>query len=406
MLRVPIAHARAGMVLALPVYHPRRGDTVLLKEGRPLDARSVWRLGELGVREIWIRYPGFEIIEEYLPRETLEAQATIVRHVAEAFDAVTRDAHAELEYDAYRSAVASLLERLLANPRAAVFIQEMAECSRPALRHATTVCFVSVLMGLKLEGYLISERSRLQVPAARDVTSLGLGAMFHDVGMLRLDPEVVHRWNATLDESDEAWRRHVWIGFEMVRHAIGPAAAAAVLHHHQKYDGSGFPRRIRLDGSDEPLAGSDIHVFARIVAAADLFDRLRHPPAQGPDAEPVPTVRVLRRMQEKPLADWLDPVVFRALLAVTPPYPPGTIVELSNGVRGVVVEWCPRDPCRPTVQELPSDPFDVPRGELIAPRHVLRDMPEVLVVRAGGHDVSADNFFSQSPEAFELRISA
>src|SRR5262249_47031041 len=145
---------------------------------------------------------------------------------------------AKLEYGDYRAAISGVMSHLLANPAAAVFIQELAGSEEPVLRHATNVCLLSILMGLKLDDYLIAERTRLSGYAARDVTSLGVGAMLHDIGMLRLDPAVVQRWNRWFDESDQEWRRHVTIGFEMVKDAIGPAAAAGVLHHHQKYDGS------------------------------------------------------------------------------------------------------------------------------------------------------------------------
>lgn len=405
MLRVPIAYAKPGMVLALPVFHPRRPDTVLLKEGLGLEARAVARLAELRVGEVWIRYPGLEMVGEYVSQEVLESQASVTQRIGEAFEAVSRGAHAKLEYSEYRLAVASMMERLLANPKAALFMQEMSDRSQPVLRHASGVCMLSVLMGLKLDDYLVMERSRLSVHAARDVASLGVGAMMHDVGMLRLDPEVVQRWCEEQDESDPRFQKHVVLGYELVREAVGPAAAAAVMHHHQRFDGSGFPRRVRLDGSEESLAGSDIHVFARIVACADLYDRVRYAPGAKEDAAPLPVVRVLRRLQEKPYCSWIDPMVYKALLAVLPAFAPGSIVELSNGARGVVTEWFAEDPCRPNIQELgdPSKGFDprTPPGR----RFVLRDTAGLIVVKAEGQDVSRDNFFPCTPGEYDLKLS-
>src|SRR3954469_2336888 len=241
MLRVPIAYAKPGMVLALPIFHPKRPDTVLLKEGLGLDSRSIWRLAELKVLDLWIRYPGFEIVGTYISQEVLESHAAVPRRIGDAFEALSADAHAKLEYSDYRAAVTALLEKILANPRAAVFIHEMADRSQPVLRHASTVCLLSLLMGLKLDDYLVIERTRLTSQAARDVAALGVGAMLHDVGMLRLDPAVLHAWNRTQDESAAAFQRHVVLGHEMVREAVGAAAAAVVLHHHQRFDGTGFP---------------------------------------------------------------------------------------------------------------------------------------------------------------------
>src|SRR3954454_21292084 len=154
MLRVPIAYAKPGMILALPVFQPRRPGTILLKEGLALDARSITRLAELRVGELWIKYPGIEVVGEYISQEVMESHAVVTQRIGEAFESVSQDAHAKLEYSEYKNAVASLLEKLLANGRAAVFIQEMADRSQPVLRHASSVCMLSVLMGLRLENYL------------------------------------------------------------------------------------------------------------------------------------------------------------------------------------------------------------------------------------------------------------
>jgi HD-GYP domain-containing protein (c-di-GMP phosphodiesterase class II) len=406
MLRVPIGYAQQGMVLAMPIFHPRRHDTMLLKAGMVLDDRTVARLVELKIKEFWIRYPGFDFLGEYVCPEIQEAQAGITRHIADAFDSVSQGTHARLDYAEYKNAIGGLLSRLIANPKASIFVQEMADRSEPALRHSSSVCMISVLMGLKLENYLIEQRVRMQAQGARDVASLGLGAMLHDVGMLRISPEALERWNKTQDESDPEFQQHVVLGFKQVRENIGPSAAAAVLHHHQKYDGSGFPRRVLLDGSTMPLQGRDIHIFARIIAAADIFDRLRYPPSLAPEQPGLPVVRALRQMQTRPYADWIDPIVFRALLAVVPAYAPGTIVTLSTKEQAVITETFGDDPCRPVVQTIkdPSRTFaDAPEG---SKRYDLRSCPDISIVEAEGQDVSGDNFRLTPDMALEMDLLA
>lgn len=404
MLRVPIAYAKPGMVLAMPILHPRRADTILLKSGIQLDAHSIDRLREINLREVWINYPGTEFLCAYYCPEVLKAQAALAQHIANAFDSVVSGSRAKLEYNLYRNAIAELIDRLLLFPRSAAFLQELADHDQPLLRHASTVCMLAVLMGLKLDDYIIVERARLSAHGARDIVGLGLGAMFHDVGMARMAPDVLQRWNHTQDESDPDWRAHVHVGFDVVKNALGPAAAAAVLHHHQKFDGTGFPRRLRLDGTEEPLAGSDIHVFARIVAAADLFDRLRHPPAALPDSTPTPVVRVLKRLQQQPYANWIDPMVFRGLLSVVPPYVPGSIVTLSTGQQAVVTEWFPEDPCRPAVHILPNG-LDALGPDDPIERIDLRQRTGIVVARAEGHDVTSDNFFPEHPGQFDIKLA-
>jgi len=192
----------------------------------------------------------------------------------------------------------------------------------------------------------------------------------------------------------------VHIGYELVHGHVGPAAAAAVLHHHQAWDGSGFPRRISLDGVSRPVGGDRIHVFARIVAGADLFDRVRH--AGGVE---IPTVRALRLIRDRHVGSRLDPMIFKALLAVVPAYAPGSIVRLSDGQRAVVTEWFPDDPCRPTVHAGEDIDAGFTGADPRLTRVALREHPSLSIVQADGHDVSRDNFHARTPGEFDLLLA-
>lgn len=413
MLRVPVKQARAGMVLALPVHHPCRYASVLLQAGLQLDDTIVHRLGELGLREVWIRYPGTEVLSKYISPQLFEARAKLAGRVGDAFKDAGQKCNARLDFGPYRAAVSSLLETILADGRTTVFMEEILAHGEPTLRHASNVCFLSLLVGLVLGDYLIAERSRLSPGEARDVTALGLGAMLHDIGMLRLSDETLDRWaksGGTGDEDDAHWQQHVVVGHQLVRETVGPAASAVVMHHHQKYDGTGFPQRERADGAKVPVAGRDIHVFARIVAACDVFDRLRFgPDAPGERGNEVPlmsTARALRLMQSPPYSQWVDPVVLEALLDVVPPFAPGSLVRLSNGLTCFVRECDPDYPCRPVVQAVDLGGDDHELRLTSAPRQRLRwsdpiafdlrTMPEVRVEFAEGFDVSADLFERRS----------
>ncbi len=398
MLRVTLAQARPGMKLALPVHHPRHHDVVLLRPGVLLDEYSIPRLGELFVPEVWIVHPGTEDLVRFVDPRILAGYRELTTTVGMAIDTAMMQSSVQLDFLDYKRAVMSLLSRLMENPQAAVMVSDLVGSDRPFLRHCGNVSVLSLLMGLKLEFYLVRERPKLSPIMARDLSGLGVGAMLHDVGMTRLPPKVLDRWNATHDESDEEWRQHVHLGYEMVKGELDPAASAIVLHHHQRYDGTGFP--CRGEGENQVcLRGSAIHVFARIVACADLFDRLRHPAcapgANEADHPSIPAVRALRLMQKRPFSDWIDPVVFLALLAVAPPYPPGTMITLSDGRRAVVVDWTPLAPCRPTVKILEAHGAGEERINLV-------EEPSLTVVECDGQYVGDDNFYPSFEGQFDL----
>jgi len=403
MLRVPITNARAGMVLAEAVWHPHVPKAVLLRPGAALEAPSIAKLSELGVHEVWIRYPGLEDLVKFISPEVQEARRELTGHIAVAIDSAMVQSRVELDFHVFRRAVVGLLDRLAEHPHAAVFLADLTGGDRPLLRHSGNVCVLSLLMGVKLDFYLVRERTRLSAATARDIAPLGVGAMFHDIGMTRLSPEATARWNATHDESDPAWREHVQHGFDMVKENLDPAAAGVVLHHHQKFDGTGFPCIPSLDGSCIPPRGSHIHVFARIAGAADLFDRLRHPAhAPGATRPSLPAVRALSMMRQAPYSAWIDPIVFRALISVAPPYPPGSVVTLSDSRHAAVVGWSPDDPCRPTVEIIDSLTPEPRRGEALRERLDLRRCDGLEIASIDGHATRADNFYPATPGEFDL----
>jgi HD-GYP domain-containing protein (c-di-GMP phosphodiesterase class II) len=390
MLRVPIKQAMPGMKLALPLLHPQRG-TVLLAEGYVIEAPLVPRLQQMDIRDFWIEYPDTDQIKQYVSPVVLHQQSAVIETVAQMFDSVHREAYAELEFTRYHRTLQGLIEALVSDPTAASYIVEMGGSAESDSRHASEVALLSILLGLRLQGYLVQQRKRLRPQDARNVVSLGLGAMLHDIGMSALSPDIRRRYELTRNEEDPQWRRHVEIGHRMVSGSVPPAAAGVVRHHHQHYDGSGFPTSIDEMGRPRGLAGDDIHVFARIVCLANHFDRMRY----AGDGSILPRVRVLKQLMFSPLATRFDPVILGALPLVVPAFAPGSIVRLSNGDPAVVLQWHAEAPCQPLVQVLAAGNF-LGQSHAVANRspvqYDLRERCDLTVVEHDGVDISRDSF--------------
>ncbi len=401
MLRLSTLQAKPGMCLAMPIYHPKQGSTILLRAGAVLQDKVIQRLREFNVPEMWIVYPELGQVANCISQEVNHARAETMQVLSDAFNDVRPEMGARLDYRVFRKAIVDLVDSLIRNPRATLLLEDMNGCAHPPLQHSANVAFISLLIGLKLDFYLEHQRQRLDPLRAREVSSLGLGALLHDVGAMDLEPDIIEEYLRTGDEYGPNYRRHVLDGFERVRGHVDPTAATVVLHHHQHFDGTGYPARESGIGIHTPR-GTEIHVFARIVAAADKFDSLRHPPhpVDAPEVEAMPTVRALRLLGQSPYREMIDPVIYLGLLAVVPPYPPGSTVELSNGVMGVVTRWNPADPCRPVVREI----GDLEHPDQFAPgvEFDLAEQPELVVVKAQGQDVADDNFFPTEATRFDL----
>lgn len=403
MLRVPIAHVKPGMELAMAVFNPRASARLLLRPGAVLEQSTIDRLIELKLPEIWIKYPNMDMVSKFVSPKVMASRAEIAGDVADAFNHAGKNMHAKLDYTKYQQAMGLLMARLIDDPDAAVFVGEIADTGSPAVRHGANVGYLSMLMGLRLGFYLLRERKRLSSRLAKDVTSLGVAAMLHDIGMTRLKQSTLERWACEHDDTDPEWREHVRIGFHMLRGQIEPSAASAVLHHHQRFDGTGFPMKKNHDGELVGIGGSQIHIFARILVAADLYDRFVHPAYTLGDTDETqasrPPVYALHTMMKEPYRSWIDPVVFQALLSVCPAYAPGTQVRLSNGMMGVVIDWDPRDPCRPTVMEMSKFEDDDEVAVLNLRKH-----HDITIIESDGHDVRQYNFFPENKHAFDLRM--
>jgi HD-GYP domain-containing protein (c-di-GMP phosphodiesterase class II) len=392
--------ARPGMILALEVAHPQRPDHVLLKPGFALDAMALARLRELGVHQIWIRVPGLQQMLRFVSPELLAEHQALTARMARSFDVIAGAGDTPLDFREVTQAVRSMVARLAAEPRCQSLASEVVSPTSPLAAHASNVCFLSLLMGLKLDEYLMRERGKLAPAHARNVESLGVAALLHDVGALRLPAGVLDRVLRTGDETDPAWREHVQAGHAMARDHVEPSAAAAILQHHQRFDGKGYPALRQRDGTLATLAGHNIHVFARIIHVADAYDRLRM--VRGQPA-PTPAVRVLRVLLERARAGEIDPVVFKALLNVAPPFRTGELVTLSNGLHAAVVGQNWAYPCRPDVQIIPDQALQgrsVPLGGVIR----LQQHAALSVMAVGGERVTADLFSPMNAEEFDLRI--
>lgn len=414
MLTLSTARAVPGMVLALPVLHPQLPGHVLLKPGAVLDELTIERLKELGVRALCIAYPQTEFLLRYVSPAIIAEQSRLAATISDELDRRMSNLHAEFDFSLYTQNIRSLMARLVDDPAAALFMSDIVDPRHALASHSFNVGFLSMLMGLRLDGYLVASRPRITGKRATNIENLGLGAVLHDVGMLLLAPDVRQRFEQTRDETDHAWQKHVLAGFGLVRGKISPTAAGCVLHHHQRMDGSGFPRRVRGFGPPTALSGREIHIFARIVAVADVFDRFRSEPLGVPGQTGTsPTVRALKRTLELVRTGKLDPIVFKALVTVVPAFAPGSLVTLNSGQRCVVTGWDPARPCRPSVCPLwagPDGPTRLGREQSISLPNVplgepidLTDRRDLSIVEAEGVNVTKDLFEPRTPGEFDLR---
>lgn len=358
MLMVQLDEAREGMRLATPVAHPEKPGHDLLKAGFALTGDVIERLGTVGVTSVFVDYPELAELDRFMDPYLSPARQVVYRQVRDTMAAAQKSTRPTVAFPDYYAATRELIITLMHGGQHPVYLDLMArQMGDEAVAHAVAVSHLSLVLGIRLEEYLVRQRSRLAARHAREVVNLGVAGMLHDIGAARLSEPArrATRVDAPADDAVRAeWESHPRIGYEMVKGGVEASAAAAVLHHHQHWDGSGFPGlpadpcERAQPGQPSRNAGERIHVFARIVAAADLFDRLTTNPATG---ERRPTIEALHLMRTQH-AGWVDPVILARMPSAVPPFPPGLKVRLSDGTVAVTVNVNLDRPYRPTVRRV------------------------------------------------------
>ncbi|NUQ61014.1 MAG: HD domain-containing protein [Pirellulales bacterium] len=384
MLRVPVDKLQPGMILARPVPLPNDPRRYLLQRDREIPPDVIPRLKQLGIMDVWVRHRDFEFLDHLVDEELGHRQREVYAHVRRNFEDIIRNSSVELDLAHFQNSIGGLFNFLKASSGSNVLLQKLEAFDNYLMSHSTNVCYLALLIGMRLERYLIDERHFKSAKEAKDLHLLGLGCLLHDVGKMRVPPSILNK-PGRLDSCEMAeMRRHTNYGYDMVKGAVPAAAAAVVLNHHQRWDGSGYPARIDHHSGEprEPLAGRQIPVFARIAMMADVYDAATSRRCYSPGKHPV---QVLTEMRTQSSGQF-DPEIETAFFRTVPPFPIGQIVTLSDGAEAVVVDFNPDHPVRPKVQCIRSargQRIDDPSLEEID----LALYDDVTIVAVDGQDV-------------------
>ena len=223
--------------------------------------------------------------------------------------------------------------------------------------HCVNVALVSMSIASRLE---LDREQLLEV---------GLGALVHDVGMLRV-PDAIRLAPRGLTEPEWAEvRRHPYHTAQYLEHIHGLPETVRYISHqvHERADASGYPRR---------RSGMLIHPYARIVSIADAYVAMTKPRPYRSAILPYLAVKTLLVEGND---DKFDRDVMRGFLEAVSLFPIGSRVELDDGVQAVVIRSSTELHTQPVVEV--ADEQGQPSGELIdlaqtTTRRVVRAIPD------------------------------
>lgn len=383
MLLCAVPDIPTGAVCGASILHPGRPELELIARDTELTAAMIGRLQKLGVGEVWIRYDGTEDLDGAVTTGLTLAQREVFTALKEDFSRSAQRTISAASMASYRTAVSNMICEIISGKAYAGLASRLRSEDAPLFSHSASVAYLSMLAGLELENYVIQSRGRLDSAHAKDMTPLGIAGMLHDIGKTPAGDRVrnMHELQGA-DLGETPYRAHPIVSAKLLADDRIPATARnAVLMHHQRWDGTGWPTNKEL-GWDEskPLKETNLHVFGRILSAANALDNL----LTSASGDRRPPVAALYLFASERLDGWFDPVVRRTLLRQAPPFVVGSMVTLSDGRKCVVIAPNRERPCRPTVRPIGENGSEQPSADAVA----LDQHPELFIARAQGVDVS------------------
>lgn len=183
-----------------------------------------------------------------------------------------------------------------------------------------------------------------------DLKILGIAAIFHDIGLLKIPTQIMRKPTALTKPEENLYKLHTRYSLTLLDLVkdFSPQAKRLIMSHHERLDGSGYPERLTAAQLDE---------LTQLMCVVDEYDTLCHPQIGGKAAA---TPHTVLSFMFKHRPKQLNKDFIGLLIKHLGIYPPGSVVELSNGQVGLVMSVNTQRLLYPSV--LIYDPV-VPRNE-------------------------------------------
>lgn len=327
MRRILLENTQVGMKLVKPLYSAE--GKILLNAGIELNERYIQRLKTLDVSYIYVE----DDLTQDIDIPDVVSEQTRVEAVASAkkiFDNVKTDKG--IDCGQAKKVANMLVDELRRNQGLLVNFIDMRTRSDYLFSHSVNVCILSIMTGISL-GY---DELKLR--------DLGIGALMHDIGKLEISSDILEKTGRLSQEEIAEIKKHPSLGFDILRKNpdISLISAHCAFQHHERHDGSGYPRGLR---------GEEIHEFARIVAIADVYDALTSDVSYR---RAVPVYEALAIIV-KAGGTFFDEKLVSCFTENIAVYPIGTVVRLNTNQIGVVVDISHDSKTKPVIRIITNE---------------------------------------------------
>jgi len=231
-----------------------------------------------------------------------------------------------LELKQVQGAVTDMVDSVLRNPDAMIWLMRMKDRDEYTYRHSIASSVWAVTLGRQLG------------LSKANLEDLAMGTMLCDIGKSRVDSAVLNKAGKLTDDEFELVKQHVQHSLDLLAEANEDNLdiKAIVEHHHERHNGTGYPKGLK---------GKDIPVFARIAAIADCYDAMISQRVYQEAMSPSCAIKKLYEWRDYGFQSELIEVFIKAVGI----YPSGCVVELSDGRVAIVLAEGRKNRLYPTV---------------------------------------------------------
>src|SRR5687768_12009688 len=162
------------MTLAAPILNPERPTQELLRRGYTLDEAVLARMRAIRIEFVYVEYPSLDGLDKHLAVYLSPARQQLLGQIRDSIGQTQKSTRPGIPYKHYCSTTKDLIATLMTQGQHAIYLDQMSRQGSDAVAHAAAVAHLSLLLGLKLEQYLVDQRSRLPPNRAKDCVNLGV----------------------------------------------------------------------------------------------------------------------------------------------------------------------------------------------------------------------------------------